>query len=246
MEIDDFLGRAPLNSRSEEAIFRRDHWNSFRHPGFWPEYRSFLELRRDPEGSGDDLFRSILARSLQHEGGISVRPLSEDPGGVTKSGISSRLLKRLKNNPRWEHLPDDVLFLNDRQISEIYHAEFYMPLRIPEIAGLVSKCPPLADLPDYLFDLGVMSGVRQAGVDLQGALNDLGGTQLDVDGIIGSRTLDRLHWSINDGQAGQMIAKLISRRETFLSSLPHAGANPGWIARTYDYFTTGSSSLISS
>jgi pimeloyl-ACP methyl ester carboxylesterase len=44
MEIDDFLGRAPLNSRSEEAIFRRDHWNSFRHPGFWPEYRKFLGI----------------------------------------------------------------------------------------------------------------------------------------------------------------------------------------------------------
>jgi len=120
-------------------------------------------------------FEKAVRLVLGVEGGVSDRPLSEDPGGLTNLGISTRFLQSIGD-------PRDVRDLTVADAVELYRRHFWDKVRGD-------------DLPDPLaaavFDHAVNAGPGTAGRLLQTLLNEYG-ADLAVDGAIGPATLQAL------------------------------------------------------
>ncbi|NJM13355.1 MAG: hypothetical protein HC889_17110 [Synechococcaceae cyanobacterium SM1_2_3] len=110
-----------------------------------------------------DTFDRCLQLILDEEGGISNH--RQDPGGLTKFGISRRSYPNL-----------DINSLTLQQASEIYHRDYWTPIK-------GDLLPPGLDL--MMFDGAVNQGTHTAIVLLQKALD------IKADGIIGEVTLSR-------------------------------------------------------
>lgn len=106
-------------------------------------------------------FEHSFIKLIGHEGGYSNNP--KDPGGETKYGISKRAYPNI-----------DIRNLTLDGAKRIYRLDYW------------DKCK-CNDLPDSVrfdvFDAAVNSGVKQAILWLQGALN------VSTDGIIGQQTI---------------------------------------------------------
>mgnify|MGYP005849614585 CR=1 FL=1 len=115
----------------------------------------------------EDRFRRAVEFVLGHEGGYVSHP--DDPGGETAYGLSKR------------QYPDlDMTSLTREQAIEIYRRDWWERYgygRLPE---------PLAV---KVFDLAVHVGPQAAHRMLQRALRTCG-EALDVDGILGPKTLE--------------------------------------------------------
>ena len=239
----DWAAATGASLRGDDPRSIGDHRESFRHRGNWPLYRAFLDgagifgIPGDDTGAGDDpdaVFRWYLDRLLAREGGDSERPVSADPGGVTRNGISQRFLDAL-NDRTGGGYPASVLELSDAEIAEIYRAEFYAPLRIPALSGICREAGIDRRLPEILFDIGVMSGTGNAARLLQRGLAGITGDAVVVDGIVGPETLACFRSVTGSNRAEDLLAAIIRSRLAFLDSLPHAAANPGWRRRTLSF-----------
>lgn len=98
---------------------------------------------------------------LKHEGGLVDHPA--DPGGLTNFGISQRAYPDL-----------DIRRLTRQQAMEIYHRDYWLPIRCDELPAPVAI---------VLFDMAVNMGRDRAVRLLQRALN------IPQDGLIGPRTV---------------------------------------------------------
>jgi lysozyme family protein len=120
-------------------------------------------------------FEKAVQLVLGVEGGVSDRPLSEDPGGLTNLGISTRFLQSIGD-------PRDVRDLTMADAVELYRRHFWNKVKGD-------------DLPDPLaaavFDHAVNAGPGTAVRLLQTLLNEYG-ANLVVDGAIGAATLGAL------------------------------------------------------
>jgi len=116
-----------------------------------------------------DLFERAVRVVLNHEGGLSDDP--DDPGGITKYGISLRA---------FPHLGREVIRnLTVEQAKQIYKQNWwdrYGYERLP------------ADVAIKVFDLAVNMGPAPAHKLLQQALCDVG-QRVPVDGVIGPQTV---------------------------------------------------------
>lgn len=121
---------------------------------------------------GVDHFPKAIEFVLQNEGGYVNDPL--DRGGATNLGISSR------------HNPDiDIRSLTRTQAIELYRQRYWLRYRLHEIED------PLVAA--KVFDLTVWMGPTNAAIFLQTAINAVAGeAKVEVDGIIGSKTLAAL------------------------------------------------------
>lgn len=134
-------------------------------------------------------------RVIAHEGGYANHPA--DPGGPTNWGVTQTTLSRWRKYPC---TAADVKRLTKLEASLIYRSWYWKPVRGDALpAGL-----------DYaVFDCAVNSGPGQAAKFLQRIAG------VDVDGVIGEKTLNAL--------AGKRVADLINRycdaRLAFLKSL---------------------------
>ena len=176
-------------------------------------------------------FEEALAVVLEKEGGLSER--KNDPGGITKCGISLRFLKslpvdQLKNYSIFE-VPNDetVRHLNKEQITKIYHDEFWVKADFHKINH--------QELCNYLFDASVNMGLAPAIKCVQRAIwsNVADNHALKDDGILGDVTLDYINTysdllmsALRSERAGhyRLIAAEHNSQQEFLA---------GWLNRAY-------------
>ncbi|OUM99991.1 MAG: hypothetical protein BAA04_01715 [Firmicutes bacterium ZCTH02-B6] len=119
----------------------------------------------------DARFQEAVETVLRHEGGLVDHP--NDPGGVTKYGISLRAFPHLGR--------EGIINLTVDQAKDIYFHHYWRPNRYAEIQD-----PAVST---KVFDLAVNVGAVNANRILQRAVNWLDGSRLKVDGIVGSKTL---------------------------------------------------------
>lgn len=122
-------------------------------------------------------FDKAIEVVLRHEGGFVDDPV--DPGGATKYGVSLRWLKasQIDIDEDGDIDAQDVRQLSRAQARQLYRERFWDYDQVRDQA-LATK----------LLDTGVNMGTAAAHRLLQKALNELG-NRLDLDGVLGPRTL---------------------------------------------------------
>lgn len=169
-------------------------------------------------------FQDAVGITLKNEGGLSND--KDDPGGITKYGISLRFLQ--ENDIHVDNgssiTAKDIQDLTVPEAISIYKAQFWDKLNI----GFISN-PGLAD---KVFDLSVNMGGEQAIKLLQEAINCQLKMQIQSDGIIGKMTLIALN-NVNTLVLINQYKKLACE---FYKNLASKNTNllkflPGWLAR---------------
>ena len=118
-------------------------------------------------------FREFISGVLQREGGAQITDDPDDPGGVTKFGLSARGTGLD---------PETIKALTEREAIELYRENYYKP----------SKCDKLPErLQEPYFDTAVNCGISRATKILQQAANNKNkkGQQITIDGRIGPNTV---------------------------------------------------------
>jgi lysozyme family protein len=155
-------------------------------------------------------FDRAVKEVLGVEGGYSNRPLSEDPGGATNLGISTRFLQSIGD-------PREVTELTVTDAIELYKKHFWDKVHGDEIAD------PLALV---VFDGAVNTGPARAIMILQELLG------LPIDGIFGPQTLS----AAQAADPFLMANRHLWRRVRFYANETRAELRQanlrGWINRT--------------
>jgi len=172
-------------------------------------------------------FDSAIKLVLESEGGYS--NLSADRGGETYRGITR------KNFPNWKgwtiidqykplkHNQIINLPLLDQAIKEFYYVNFWKPLNLDLINSKIAA---------LVFDFAVNSGNNTAARALQRVTKDTTGTQINIDGVIGKKTID----AVNQAPAKKLFDALMQYRLDFYKQI--IGNDPsqsiffkGWVNR---------------
>lgn len=128
---------------------------------------------------------------LNHEGGLSENP--NDPGGITKFGISMRFLRevdanRLRRYGIFDPVTEETIrILTLDQAKFIYRGEFWEGNNFDQIHS--------QNLCSYAFDMAVAHGISQAIKLIQRGLWAVYYTRdyVRTDGIMGEQTLEHLN-----------------------------------------------------
>jgi len=143
-----------------------------------------------------DAFTAALQQSLGIEGDFSDDPA--DSGGATRFGITEAVARRHGYTGLMRELPPDTA-------RAIYRADYWDAQSLDAVAILSWR------IAFEIFDTGVNMGTSQSGEFLQMALNALNRRatdydDLEVDGEIGSKTLDALTAYIHRrGKGGETV-----------------------------------------
>lgn len=168
-----------------------------------------------------DDFDKALARILVYEGGKVNDP--QDPGGKTNQGVTQRTYNAWMRQQG--KMPLDVYNIPDASRDAIYKGEYW-----DQIQGDV--LPVGLDL--VVFDAAVNSGPGQATKWLQACL-----VGIDVDGVLGTKTLDAVAGLKGDGAIDDLIQTYCAHRLATLQRLktwPRFGV--GWHARIANVMKT--------
>jgi lysozyme family protein len=130
-----------------------------------------------------DLFPIALAFVLLKEGGAKITDDPDDPGGLTKYGISQRA---------YPHL--DIRNLSESQASAIYRADYWTPAGCAQVPGAIGI---------MLFDIAVNQGQGTAVKLLQEAAGVL------ADGKLGAKTVE----AVNRKHPRDMLREFTVRRQ---------------------------------
>ena len=168
----------------------------------------------------DDLVADAFDRAveivLQHEGGLVDDP--DDPGGITKYGISYRFLRHRRVQPG--STPDDIRKLTRAAAIELYRRHFWERYgygRLPDMS-IATK----------VFDLSVNMGPRSAHKCLQRALR-AAGERVDEDGALGPQTVAAVH----QAAPGGILAALRSEAAGYYRNRRRPKYIAGWLNRAY-------------
>ena len=112
--------------------------------------------------------RKIIDHVIEREGGERLVNDPDDPGGLTKWGISKK-----------SHPEKDIANLTKKDAITIYLKEYWIPSKAEHLPN---------ELQDDYFDMVVNLGQRKAVKVLQEACNHKK-AKLVVDGLIGKKTL---------------------------------------------------------
>ncbi len=183
-------------------------------------------------------FRNNLARF--EKGFVDIKT---DPGGPTNKGISQKFLDRLnRRHPEWK-LPKNTRNLKVDQIDGIFRSEFFDRPKIQDVVdirGLMQQAP---QLPEQLFDAGVLHGTETAGTLLQKSLDEHLGTDLRVtkngkkiyDGNVGPATRAAIARAIKEGKIKAVSDTMVKKRLQFMRNLSIFKNNPGWVPRAKSF-----------
>ena len=128
----------------------------------------------------------------------------------------------------------------EEQINRIFREEFFDRPKIDKVAeipGLMDEAP---QLPEQLFDTGVLHGSDTAGRLLQQSLDEVLGTDLKItdesgdkvyDGNVGPETRAAIAQAVREGKIQEVNDRMVDKRIEYMKSLPNFLGNPGWPER---------------
>ena len=126
------------------------------------------------------MFKDAIDKVLKNEGGFNDIP--QDKGSATNYGISLRFYQsKIDSNAT----KDTIKNLTRQDAEDIYFQYFWHNNKYDEIKAQV--------LAEKLLDISVNMGNTIANRFCQKAYNALGLKKLEVDGIMGSNTIDELN-----------------------------------------------------
>lgn len=134
------------------------------------------------------------------EGGYVYDP--QDKGGETKYGISKSAFPE-----------EDIKHLTKTRAKELYRKHYYEPSKASQIANRVVAM--------HFFDHCVNGGLRGASRLLQKAAGGV-----DVDGLVGPKTLERVN-----SLGSLFICDFIEARKSFYIGLKNPRFEKGWLNR---------------
>ena len=151
-------------------------------------------------------FNTAFDLLLTHEGGFSNRSLSDDPGGVTKYGVTENVARSHGYSGEMRELTIDFA-------KQVYRKDYWD----------ACKCDHIPELLRYpLFDAAVNSGSGQAVKWLQSSIG------VKVDGGIGPITIQ----AANACNVLLVRQQMIGKRLRFMTDLKNWSANSrGWSKR---------------
>ncbi len=145
---------------------------------------------------------------MKWEGGDKITDDPDDPGGLTKYGISQRA-----------HPDLDIRNLSEAEAKQIYLHQYWMPAKVNELPDVLKLAQ---------FDASVNTGVKRANKLLQKAL------KVQADGIVGPVTIKAAH----DKGAGVLTSVLAHRALFYVGLATKKPANSkylfGWLRRVFD------------
>jgi len=151
----------------------------------------------------------IIDQIIHIEGGYVDNP--SDSGGRTKYGITEATAREWGYTGDIRDLPHQTAF-------DIYENRYWSSLRADEIENL----SPL--IADEIVDTGVNMGINRAGKFLQRALNVFNNQgalypDLEVDGRVGSKTVETLRLYLNVRNENVLLKALNSLQGAFYVEL---------------------------
>lgn len=162
-------------------------------------------------------FETAVRVVLRHEGGLANH--AADPGGITKYGISLRWFKSILADAN----EDDITNMTHAQAKALYRRYWWNEYGFERFSD--------QDTATKVFDMAVNMGAHQAVRLLQRALCNCG-HQVDVDGILGPKTIE----AANSVQRLQLLSKLVGEQSDFYRALAQRKPEmqcflAGWLAR---------------
>lgn len=159
------------------------------------------------------------------EGGYSDDPV--DMGGQTNMGITHNTINKAYDKGIVPY--NDVTKLTKEDALKIYEIMYYNE----------AKCDELIHPLDWVhFDMAVNSGPKNAGILLQYSINEfpVGGTSIEVDGVIGPNTLNALDNVINLLGQTSVINSYLMYRMIFYNNIVRNSSSQirflsGWLNR---------------
>jgi len=167
----------------------------------------------------------------EQEGGLTNRPLSHDPGGLTNKGITQKEYTIFLKNKKMPN--KSVKYISDAEVNEIAKTKYWLASQ----AGHLPKSIALV-IADWKFN----GGWRPAYIQ-----EILG---LPITNKLDSNTIQAIWQAIDNDPSKEfeIVQKLISRRLKYLESLktlnkkkqtvPLISFNPGWRNRLKDLEAT--------
>jgi len=191
----------------------------------------------------DALFKKYRGNLSPREGKFSVDP--KDPGGPTKEGFSQRLLDDLRKKRPDLKLPKSTKNLTPQQINKVFREEFFDDLRIKKVLDIPGMKQQAPQLPEQLFDSGILHGITNAGQLLQQSLDDVLGTDLRVsdkkgnpvyDGNVGPATRAAIDRAVREGKIVDVNNRTVDRRLDFMKRHPkYKTFKGGWVPRAESF-----------
>ena len=177
---------------------------------------------------------------LELEGGYQKHP--SDPGNYnsrgelvgTNHGISAILYERIIGYPPSEY---DMRNITKQEAQNIFYRYYWLPMRADKIRSQA--------IAETFIDHGINAGKRTSVKMMQRLLNNEYYTNLEVDGIVGPKTLK----AINAAPEKDLFDKFNEARIRYYESLGRPVFLAGWIARVnriwekYKYLGGGLASL---
>lgn len=162
------------------------------------------ENRRDDVSafSENERFNRLMDRVYSREGGYEDRPHRIDQ--PTNMGITQSTLDNFKRaHPELaEQYPETVRDINKPQSDNIYQLDFYRPNKVDKIEN--------EEIAEAYFDFLVNHSPDLPRRSLQEAINEYGDENIEVDGIVGSQTIEALNRVAQDPETAQNIINYIN------------------------------------
>jgi len=194
----------------------------------------------------DVLFKKYRGNLRPREGKFVSHP--RDLGGPTKEGFSQRLLDELRKKRPDLKLPKSTKNLTPRQIDRVFREEFFDKLRIKKVWDIPGMKREAPQLPEQLFDNGILHGITNAGQLLQQSLDDVLGTDLRVsdkkgnpvyDGNVGPATRAAIDRAVREGKIVDVNDRMVDRRLDFMKRQPkYKTFKGGWVPRAESFRIT--------
>lgn len=166
----------------------------------YPErFKELNKMVRKNEGG----YNGLLCKETNYKG-----PCIDQ---ITNKGITQNTLNNFRNKyPQYQKaFPEHVKYLNDKQTDYIYYNVFYKPYNVGEIKDFkISKI-----MYDYLANHSPQLPIKI----LQEAINTYGGKNIEIDGIIGSKTIQALNEiTENPIIRNKIIEEITKKRDEYL------------------------------
>lgn len=171
-------------------------------------------------------FDAAFEKLKEVEGGYTNgrNQIKDEP---TNMGIKQSTLDKYNKKFHNKNFPKDVEHLELEHAKEIYKDEYWNNTKIPNIEN--------DRIRNAVFDMNVMSNPNIMTKTVQNALNSYANAGLEVDGVMGSKTINAIN-SISSNQVSDFMDVLKSERmESLRGMINWPTAKNGWKDRTMAY-----------